>query len=102
MSFDQINTPLQINWTVLLFLEDWSDLFVVGGAVVFCETISPVFISRCPVDLTLALFYSIFQPVKSHVDCFASLLFHCAIDNAICSGVISFNRSRWLWVTEFL
>ena len=65
------------------------------------EVVGPVFISWCPIDFELALFYSVLQPVETHVDGFAALLFNSAIDNAIGSGVVSFYGRWWLRVTQF-
>ena len=94
MSFDQINTPLQVTGTVEFFEEDGPDFSVMSGAMMLSEVVGPIFITRGPVIFELALFHSILKPIKSHINGFAALLFDSSIDYAIGSGVIGLD---WCW-----
>ena len=94
MSFDKIKTPLQVTGTVGFFEVDGPDFPVMSGAMMLGEVVGPIFITRGPVNFELALFHSVLEPIKSHVNGFAVLLFYSSIDYAIGGGVISFD---WCW-----
>jgi hypothetical protein len=53
------------------------------------------------VNVKLALFDSVLNPVVSHVHCLGMSLLDCAIGNSKCCCVVSLNRSCFLGVTYF-
>ena len=49
---------------------DGANLSVVGGRMMFGRVVSEVGLCRFPVDLELALFYSVLHPVKAVIGAF--------------------------------
>ena len=58
------------------------------GWMVLSKVICQVFLAAVPADIELSLLDSVYEPVESHIDCFASILFEDAIDDAIGSVVV--------------
>ena len=67
----------------------------------FAEVVSQVFFSGCPGDVVHVLGDPVFEPIESHVDCFAAALFDCAIEDAIGSAVVSDHGCGRLVVPKF-
>ena len=67
----------------------------------FGEIVSLVEASFFPIDVELALAYTVTDPVEAHVNCLGSFLFDGVIGDAGGSAVVSLDGSRWLGVTEF-
>ena len=57
--------------------------------IVFSVVIPEILDSRSPVDEELVLFYSVLDPIKSHINCFGAFLFDCAIGKIYCSGGVN-------------
>jgi hypothetical protein len=53
--------------------------FVMRRRMMFCEIICQILIARAPVHIKLALFHSVFDPIKAHIHCFCAFLFYCYI-----------------------
>ena len=49
-----------------------------------------------PVDMKLALSYTITNPVEAHVHCLGTSLFDSIISNTACCAVVSDNGGGWL------
>ena len=54
-----------------------------------------------PVDKELAMVYLVLDPVIPHVHGACALLFDGAIEDAMGSGIVGFDRSWWLGVAKF-
>ena len=67
---------------------DWSYLLMMCGWMVLSEAICQVFLSAVPTDIELSFLDSVYEPVESHINCLASVLFEDAIDDAIGSVVV--------------
>ena len=61
---------------------------MVGWAMVLSEAVSPIFISWSPANFEMTLLHSVFKPMESHVDGFASVLFDGVIDDSICCAAV--------------
>jgi hypothetical protein len=70
--------------------------------MMFCEIIREILKSRAPVYVKLALFHSIFDPIKAHVHGFFAFLFYCTIAVSCGSGIIRFHWRGGLFVPQFL
>jgi hypothetical protein len=66
----------------------------------FGEIIGKVVAAASPVNVEVALFDSVLDPIESHVDGFGSSLFDGAIGNARGAGVVSLQGSGALWVAH--
>ena len=53
-----------------------------------CYVVCPILTTRFPVHIKLTLTHSVSDPVKSHVNCFRPLVFHCSVDKAYYRGVM--------------
>ena len=69
--------------------------------MVLSKVICQVFLSTVPADIELSLLDSVYEPVESHINCLASILFEDAIDDAIGSVVVCAWWGWWLWVSHF-
>jgi hypothetical protein len=76
--------------------------FMMRRRMVFFEIIRQILKARAPVYVKLALFHSIFDPIKAHVHGFCTFLFYCTVDVSCCSGIIRFHWCGGLWVPQFL
>jgi hypothetical protein len=74
---------------------------MVGIVVMLREIISFVETALSPVYGKLALTSTVSNPVKSHVDCFCSLLLDGGVGDAGGSGVVSGNWSGGLGMAKF-
>jgi hypothetical protein len=68
-----------------------SYLSVMRRRMVFCEIFRQILKTWAPVNLKLALFHSILDPVKAHVHGFCTFLFDCTIAVSFGSGIVSFH-----------
>ena len=66
----------------------------------FREIIPFVVFSGFPINLELPLSYTVADPIKSHVNCFGSFLFHCVVDYALGTGIVCLDGGCWLWVAQ--
>ena len=69
----------------------WPHDSMVGWGMVFCLVIPKILVSRSRVDDKLALFCSVLDLIKSHINCFGEFLFDCANGKTYCSGVVDFH-----------
>ena len=99
-TLQKFNTPLEICRTPGFIQVSWSQHLMMGWTMVLSKAVSPIFISRCPMCFKLSLFCSALEPTKSHVNCFASLLFDGSIQNSICSAVVSFQGGGRLGMSQ--
>ena len=81
---------------------NWPHELMVGWGMVFIVVIPDILASRLPVDDELALFCSVLDPIKSHINCFGVFLFDCAIGKTYCSGVVDLHWGGWLGMYHFL
>lgn len=65
-------------------------------AKVVCEVGCP----WLPVHVEHALINAVSEPVKSHIDCFRSLLFDGVVQDTLRALVIRLDRCSGLWVAE--
>ena len=73
-----------------------------AGRVVFADVIGIVAISWSPINLKLALAYSVSDPVEAHVESFGCFLLDAIVGEAYCSRVVDL---YWCWrlrVAEFI
>ena len=80
---------------------DRANKFVVSRAVVYCEIVSQICFSFGPIDLELALGNAVSEPVEAHVDGFGSVLLDGVVENTIDGAVVSSDRGRGLFVSQF-
>ena len=66
----------------------------------FSGIICKVSLARCPVDIKLALFTSIFDPVGVHICRLCSFLLHDSSENSMGRFVIDSNAGGWLRVSH--
>ena len=77
-----------------------ADLLMMGGPEMLGEVVTKVFTSWLPVDEELVLFYTVSNPVESHVYCLGSLLLDCVICNPGSTLVVCLNGCRGLGMTK--
>jgi hypothetical protein len=65
--------------------------FMMRRRMMFCEIICQILISRAPVHVKLALFHSVFYPIKAHVHGFCAFLFYGTVAVPCGSGIIRFH-----------
>ena len=80
---------------------DGTMLSVVGGAVMFGEVIGSIIFSSAPVNNKLVLFYSVTDPIETHVDGFGSTLFYSVVGDSSGGAVIGLDDSWGLGVSHF-
>ena len=71
-----------------------------AGASVFGEVVSKIHRTGCPVDVELALFDAVANPIEMNVDCPQGILSDSGVHDNVCGAVVSANGCRGLWVTE--
>ena len=57
--------------------------------------------SRLPIEIELALFAAVPNPVIPHVDGFGLPLFYGVVREALGTGIVCDEWSSWLWVAHF-
>lgn len=67
----------------------------------FSEVISQIGVSWRPPNVKLLLFYSVFDPVETHIHSFGPFLLDGVVDNAIRGGVVRGEVSGVLVVAHF-
>ena len=60
----------------------------------FGKIVSKVASARCPVNVELALFDAVSDPIEAHVHGFGADLFHFVVDDAKSGGVVGLG---WGW-----
>jgi hypothetical protein len=93
-----INTPSQcgilnsfpIYWLFIGVDVHLSHSFMMRRRMVFCEIIRQILKARAPVHVKLALFHSVFYPIKMHIHGFCPFLFYFTIAVSCGSGIIRF------------
>ena len=70
------------------------------GIMVFCEVISTVGGSLSPNEKSLTLTDAVADPMKMHIYCFGSFLFHIFIGNAGGNDVVGDHRGGRLGVDQ--
>ena len=86
-----IVTVQDVFWTWNLMMLWW---------MMLRKVISIIIISLIPVDIHLFFGASVSQPIPSHIPCFWSTLPDIILNEAVRSGVICFDASRGLRMTE--
>ena len=76
-----------------------SYLLVMLSRVVLGEVVTKVSAAGSPVEVELALFDSILEPVEPHVYGFGASLLDCVRENAMGYTVVSLEWGSRLWVT---
>ena len=56
--------------------------------VVFCDVIRFVELTRFPIDIVVALFHVVADPVKMHIHCLGFMLPYIVIHNTVCCGIV--------------
>ena len=78
-----------------------TDTQVMAGAVVFGEVVSKIHRTGCPVDVELALFDVVANPIETHVDCLRAILSDGGVHDTVCGAVVGEHGCRGPWVVEF-
>jgi hypothetical protein len=89
---------LVVRWRGFKYLA----FFVMRQRMMFYELICQFLVARPPIYIKLALFNSVFDPIKSHVHGFCAFLSYCAIDVSCGGGIVSFHWCGGLFVPQFL
>jgi hypothetical protein len=76
--------------------------FMMRRRMMFCEIIRQILVARSPVHVKLALFHSVFYPIKTYIHGFCAFLFYCTIAVSCGSGIIRFHWCGGLFVPQFL
>ena len=84
---------------VWLMEVDRSHVHVVCRGVMLGEVVSQVSGSWLPVNVELALFHSVFEPIEAHVNGFGSFLFDGISEDANTCLVVSAQWRSWLGMT---
>ena len=71
------------------------------GRMMFGEVDGAFGLAFAPIDLKLALAYTIADPIKPHIDCFGPFLFYSAGCDAACGIVVGCHGCGWLGVPHF-
>jgi hypothetical protein len=75
---------------------------MVGRRMMFGEVICEFVSTASPVNEELTLFDAIFDPVKTHVRCFGSALFHCVVGNSGRASIIGLDWCSGLWMPHVM
>ena len=84
-----INTPSQYGYWIVGFIKvclPFSSMF--GRWVVFFDVIRFVELTRFPIDIVVALFHVVADPVKMHIHCLGFMLPYIVIHNTVCCGIV--------------
>ena len=73
---------------------------MVRRRVMFSVVVSQIDDAWCPKDTELALLRSVLEPIETHVDCSGSTLFDSAVEDAVCSAVVSSECSGGLGMAK--
>ena len=81
----------------------WPFSSMFGRWVVFCDVIRFVELTRFPLDIVVALFYAVADPVKTHIHCAGFTLPYIVMHNTVCCDIVCFQGSAcfWLVVNQF-
>ena len=66
--------------------------------MVFCDLIRFVELTRLPIDILVALFYAVADPVKMHIHCLGFTLPYIVMHNTICCGIVCFKGRAYCWL----
>ena len=61
-----------------------------GRRVMFCDVICFVVLTGLPIDVIMALFDAVVDPVKTHVHCAGFALAHIIIYDTVSCGIVCF------------
>ena len=103
------NTPLHMSKHGVGHVRKWwvkeqvAHLQMVTHQEVFCEVVSFVLTSLCPVKVELPLGNPILDPVILHIKSLGALHVDLGFQDIVCRGIVGLNGGAvgWLWVTHF-
>ena len=64
----------------------------------FCEIIGEIVCAFSPMYQKVSLAHPVSDPVKTHIHCFGSTLFHCIVCDSGGAGIVSLDRCCRLWM----